>query len=153
VWELLVYLSCDPLTGRKRQPSQTVRGGRRDAERALAKLIGDVYDGWTAGGVPAATVDELLERWLDLSGDDLSPSMLREHRRIIRTRLSPGAWPDYPSASQESGSMTCATFTRRSFSQQAYRLEPSADVLGMPRRRPRSTCTHTLLRRAIATRH
>jgi integrase len=89
VWELIVYVGRDPLTGRKRQRSQTVRGGRRDAERALAKLIGDVYEGRIAVGAPAATVDELFERWLDLAADDLSPSTLREHRRIVRTRISP----------------------------------------------------------------
>ena len=89
VWGLVVYLGRDPLTGRKRQRSHTVRGGRRHAERALAKLIGDVYDGRIAAGAPAATVDELLERWLDLAGDDLSPSTLREHRRIVKTRIGP----------------------------------------------------------------
>jgi integrase len=88
-WELVVYLGRDPLTGRKRQRSQTVRGGRRDAERALAKLVGAVYDGRIAVGAPAATLDELLDRWLDLAADDLSPSTLREHRRIVKTRISP----------------------------------------------------------------
>src|SRR2546423_6650433 len=62
---------------RPQTPAQPDRPrGRREADRALAKLIGDVYDGRIATGAPAATVDELLERWLDLAGDDLSPSTL-----------------------------------------------------------------------------
>ena len=35
-WELRVYLGRDPLTGKKRYSSRTFRGGKREAQSALA---------------------------------------------------------------------------------------------------------------------
>ena len=36
-WELRVYLGIDPLTGKKRYATRTVRGGKREAQSALAR--------------------------------------------------------------------------------------------------------------------
>ncbi|MEM7275549.1 MAG: tyrosine-type recombinase/integrase [Actinomycetota bacterium] len=61
-WELRVYAGRDPVTGRKRYVSRTFRGGKRDANRALADLHQEVtHQGITAD----VTVDHLLSSHID----------------------------------------------------------------------------------------
>ena len=73
-WELRVYLGRDPLTGEKRWKYKTFKGGKREAQRAMAGMVADA-DG--SGFAPASgTVSELLKRWYDNASADFSP----EHR-------------------------------------------------------------------------
>ncbi|MFC1874270.1 Arm DNA-binding domain-containing protein, partial [Chloroflexota bacterium] len=44
-WEVIYDLSIDPLTGKRRQKSQTIRGTKRDAERALREIISTIEQG------------------------------------------------------------------------------------------------------------
>jgi hypothetical protein len=76
VWELIVSVGRDPLSGKWKRRSRTVRGTKRDAQRALADLVHDV----TNGAVKPAdiTVGATLDRWLEFARDDLSPTTLRE---------------------------------------------------------------------------
>ncbi len=60
-WELRVFLGHDPLTGKKRYATQTVRGGKREAQRKLAEMVTEAERGLTAR--TTATVGELLEAW------------------------------------------------------------------------------------------
>jgi len=52
-WELRVYLSRDPVTGKKRYATRTVRGGKREAQSALAEMITEAERGLTVR--PTAT--------------------------------------------------------------------------------------------------
>jgi hypothetical protein len=58
-WELRVCLARDPVTGSKRYRTQTVRGGKREAQTALAEMITEAKRGLTVR--TRATVGELLE--------------------------------------------------------------------------------------------
>jgi len=40
-WVLRVYLGRDPLTGEKRWKYKTFKGGKREAQRALAAMVAD----------------------------------------------------------------------------------------------------------------
>jgi integrase len=60
-WRISVQGPPDPVTGKRRRIYRTVRGTKRDAERALARLGVEVEDG--AATVSAGTVGELLDRW------------------------------------------------------------------------------------------
>ena len=88
-----MQLPRDPVTARTRQLSRTVQGTKREAQRALAGLIAEV----SAGKVTASnvTVAELLQRWLEVVAEQLSPTTVREYRRLVRTMLEPalGALP------------------------------------------------------------
>lgn len=86
-WELRVDLGRDPLTGRRRQRSRTVYGGRRQAETALAELVADAR----AASAPGtdAPVSVLLDRWLELATRDLSPTTVAEYRRLAKVRVVP----------------------------------------------------------------
>jgi integrase len=87
VWELIVQLPRDATQVRARQLSRTVHGTKREAQRALAGLIGEVSAGKVASA--ATPLSELLERWLEHVEDQLSPTTVREYRRLVRTRLDP----------------------------------------------------------------
>jgi hypothetical protein len=59
------------MTGRKRYVARTVRGGKRDAQRALVSLAHEVNE--RSETRARATVGDLLEAWFDHARDDLSP--------------------------------------------------------------------------------
>ena len=44
-WELRVFLGRDPVTGKKRYATKTVRGGKREAQSALAAMITEAERG------------------------------------------------------------------------------------------------------------
>ena len=86
-WELRVYLGQDVITGKKRYACHTVRGSRREAERVLAKMVGDADRGGFAR--TGATTGELLERWLAHAKADFSPKTVRETRGYMDRDLFP----------------------------------------------------------------
>src|SRR5436190_5200737 len=89
-WELRVAIGRDPLTGKYRQVSRTVEGGRRDAQNALAVLVTEVAHGGHAGSGSDVTVTELLAQWLDLVQDRLSPTTMTNYRGYARRYIADG---------------------------------------------------------------
>jgi len=87
VWELVVQLPRDATTARARQLSRTVHGTKREAQRALAALVTEV----SAGKITSSTTTlrELLTRWLDHVADQLSPTTVREYRRLVSKMIEP----------------------------------------------------------------
>lgn len=89
VWELRVPAGRDPVTGRHRQVSRTFRGRKREAETALARLIGEVADGRHANESPG-TVGYLLDRWVEhLEAMGRASKTTDGYRSLIRARLRP----------------------------------------------------------------
>jgi len=86
-WELRVYAGRDVVTGRKRWVTKTVRGGKREAQRALAAMVADNDRG--AHNHTNATVGELLEEWFALAGPGYSPKGARETRGVMDRNLLP----------------------------------------------------------------
>ena len=109
-WELRVHAGRDELTGRKLYVTKTVRGGRREAERELARLVASVDDG--AKVVKAGTVAELCEKWFEITAPELSPAVAAEYRRLLDQRiLFAGAQPvsaGYGPPISTSGTPSCA---------------------------------------------
>lgn len=89
-WEFRVSLGRDPLTGKYGYLSRTFVGGRRDAQTALAELVAGLASEVHASGAGGATVADLLEQWLDLVQDRLSPTTVRNYRGYCRRYLSAG---------------------------------------------------------------
>jgi hypothetical protein len=71
VWEVRIEAGRDPVTGRRRQLSRTVRGTKQEAERVLNALASDADAGLTTGS--DATFRYLCEKLLALTGAELSP--------------------------------------------------------------------------------
>ena len=92
-WELRVFLGYDPLTGKQRYASRTVRGGKRDAQRVLAEMVTEAERGLSVR--TNATVGELLEAWFAFASRDFSPKTVKETRGFIDRNLLPalGALP------------------------------------------------------------
>lgn len=87
VWEARVEAGRDPVTGRRRQVSRTVRGTKREAQKVLNALAADADQGRQTG--TCASFKELSERWLELVDTDLSPTTLRRYRNLLSKRILP----------------------------------------------------------------
>jgi integrase len=86
-WELRAYAGVDPITKRQKYVTRTFRGGKREAEEALAKLVTEVSGGGHAA--QDTTVGELIRQWLDLAKPDLSPTTARGYQWITKTYILP----------------------------------------------------------------
>jgi integrase len=88
VWELRVRSGRDPVTGRYAQISRTFRGGKRQAEAALARLSSEVAEGRHAG--TGQTVAYLLDQWIEhLEAMGRTPKTVDGYRSLARSRLVP----------------------------------------------------------------
>ena len=86
-WELRVYLGRDGVTGKKRWATKTVRGGKREAQSALASMVTEADRGGLV--TTSATVGDLLERWFEHAAADFSPKTVLETRGFIDRNLLP----------------------------------------------------------------
>jgi integrase len=86
-WELRVYLGADPVNGKQRYATKTVRAGKREAQRSLNEMIVEAERGLATR--TTATVGELLDRWLELAREDFSPKTTREVIGCIGRNLRP----------------------------------------------------------------
>ena len=90
-WQLRVYLGRDPLSGEKRWMSKTIKGGKREAQRALADMVSAADGGGVAPS--SGTVRELLKRWFENSSSDFSPKTALETTGFVRRYIEPGLGP------------------------------------------------------------
>lgn len=87
-WQVQVYVGRHPTTGRRRFRARTVEGTRRDAERALTRLLAEV-DAGRVGHGDHLTVEALIDRWIAQREHDWSPKTTRETRRITTNHALP----------------------------------------------------------------
>ncbi len=62
-WFIRISAGKHPITGKRIQKSQVIRGSRNDAKKAIHDLCGQSYSGIFGG--TAMTLDELVAAWLD----------------------------------------------------------------------------------------
>ncbi len=86
-WELRAYVGTDPITNRQKYVTRTFRGGKREAEEALARLVTEVSGGGHAA--QDTTVGDLIREWLDLAKPELSPTTARGYEWIVKTYITP----------------------------------------------------------------
>jgi hypothetical protein len=58
-----------------------VRGGKREAQTALAEMVTEAERGLTVR--TTATVGELLEAWFEFAAPDFSPKTVKETRGVV----------------------------------------------------------------------
>jgi integrase len=88
VWELRAYMGRDG-NGRIRHRYSTFRGSKREAERALARLVADTdrhqastqADALPSGG-ERTTINDAIAAWRDNGWDDLSPTTVRRYEGL-----------------------------------------------------------------------
>lgn len=80
-WQLRVSLGRDTVTGAPKYRTASLRGTKREAERALAALVTDVATGKAAPS--AVTVEALLDQWLEhLDDQGRSPTTMNGYRSL-----------------------------------------------------------------------
>lgn len=62
-WRIFVNVGTDPVTGRRRRVTKVIRGGRKDAERALTRLLAEVDRG-THAGTDGQTFGHIIDAFL-----------------------------------------------------------------------------------------
>ena len=83
-WRVVMEMAPDPITGRRRRRKVTVRGTKRDAQRALTEAR-SLHDHGIDIEPSRITLGEYLERWLrDYAEPNVAPSTLRRYRGICR---------------------------------------------------------------------
>ena len=88
-WEVRVDIGRDPVTGKRRQMSRSVRGRKRDAEAAVASLISQHEAGIDAPR-GKQTVGDFLKQWLkDYAQTNTAPKTFRRYEEIVRLHLTP----------------------------------------------------------------
>ncbi len=84
-WRAKVFLGQDA-NGRQRYLTRTVHGTKREADAQLRQLI---LEAGLAHETSHATMDDLAAKWLELASETLSPSTLREYRRLLEKIILP----------------------------------------------------------------
>jgi integrase len=92
-WRLTWELGRDPLTGRRRQRTETVHGTKRDAERRWREVQRQIDHG-RATDPGARTVADVLDRCIqDVWPLTLAPTSVRYYRRTAHRYLRPVLGP------------------------------------------------------------
>lgn len=86
-WELRVYLGDDPVTGKQYYATNSVRCGKREAQRVLAEMVTEAERRSLAR--TTGTVGDLIEAWFAFAAPDFSPKTVKEARGYIDRSLLP----------------------------------------------------------------
>ena len=88
-WAIVIDLPKDPQTGKRRQQWRSVRGSKRDAERALRELLYSLERGVCIRS-QRLTLGEYLYQWLDgYVKTNCSPRTLDSYQSIVDRHLIP----------------------------------------------------------------
>jgi integrase len=87
-FRLRYTLGKDPITGKRRTATTTIRGSRKDAERELTRLLRTTDTGEHVDP-SRMTVRQWLETWLDAIRAEVSPKTHESYAEIVRCYLTP----------------------------------------------------------------
>jgi hypothetical protein len=90
-WEIRYSLGTNPATGRRKMATATVRGGRKDAEKELRRLLRSV-DAGEHIDPNRITVRDWLTTWITAVRSEVAPQDTRALRRDREPFPRPGAW-------------------------------------------------------------
>ena len=87
VYRLRVDAGPNPATGKRRQISKVIHGGKREANSALRRLINEVESGVVTNA--KQTVDELMGEWLEFKRGTLSPKSIELYSSCMQRYILP----------------------------------------------------------------
>lgn len=87
-WTIQVYAGIDPVTGKKMHVARTVRGTKKQAELALAKLIQSVETGVDFDATKM-TFAEYSVRWLESKRKQVRPKTIERYSDLMRLHMVP----------------------------------------------------------------
>ncbi|WP_298445741.1 N-terminal phage integrase SAM-like domain-containing protein [Ferrimicrobium sp.] len=86
-YRIRVDAGPDPVTGKRRQASRVVHGGKRDADRALRNLTNEIEAGVAV--TSHQTVKDLTDEWLEFKARTLSPKSVEYYADSLRLHILP----------------------------------------------------------------
>ena len=94
-WEIRYSLGTDSATGKRKIVTTTVKGGKKDAERELRRLLRTVDTGEHAADPTRLTVGQWFDRWLVSVRTEASPATHARYKAMVDNYLRPafGALP------------------------------------------------------------
>ena len=87
-WHLRAYLGRDPITGRKRYVERTFHGNKRDASKALARLVSEAGK-LTPRASKTGTMETLLRQWYEHASTSWSPKTADVVEDALKSPLIP----------------------------------------------------------------
>ena len=87
-WELKYDIGPDPVAGKRRMRSKTVRGAKRDAQRELRRLLGQVDEG-THADPGKLSLGAYLDQWLDGHRATVAPRTAERYSEHIENHVKP----------------------------------------------------------------
>ena len=89
-WEITLDSGKDPATGERRRHFETVKGGKKAAQKRLAELLLEIEKGAYVRTPRTLTLAEYLSKWLtDYAWPNLAPKTAEGYAHIIRQHLVP----------------------------------------------------------------
>ncbi|NNN21709.1 MAG: hypothetical protein HKL80_06890 [Acidimicrobiales bacterium] len=86
-WRAKVFLGVNKDTKRRMYLTRTIHGTKRHAQDELSQLLVEVGAG--ADATTEGTMAELVRKWLEITGDSLSPTTLNEYKRLLGRHILP----------------------------------------------------------------
>lgn len=80
-WRIYAYAGTDPVTGKQRQTTKVIVGSRKEAERALTRMLAEVDGGGHGPG--GQTVGQVLDAWLAHKALSVAPTTLDTYRASV----------------------------------------------------------------------
>ena len=88
-WLVRVYNGCDPETKKRKYLNQTIRGGLRDAQAHLSKMLVERDRGRNLDS-SKQTLNQYLDRWLDICAKPrLRAKSLKDYEGLLRRYVRP----------------------------------------------------------------
>ena len=88
-WEITIELPVDPVTGKRVRKYMTVEGTKKEAERAMHKVISDLEKGYYVTD-DKITVSEWIDTWLEVHiTPNVSPTTLSRYQGMIKRYIDP----------------------------------------------------------------
>lgn len=88
-WEVRVDMGRDPLTGKRRQVSRTIKGTKRDAQALAASLISQ-YEAGIDVSRDKQTVGDFLRMWLrEYAKPNTAPTTFRRYEQLVGLHITP----------------------------------------------------------------
>ena len=87
-WTIQVYAGRDPVSGKKMRIARTIRGTKKEAEFALAKLINSVETGIDFNATKL-TFGDYAQRWLKSKEKNVRPKTMQRYSDLMRLHIVP----------------------------------------------------------------
>lgn len=81
-WTIVIDVGKDPSTGKRKRIKRAFQGGKREAEKEMARLLTELESGLMVDP-SAMKVSDYLKQWFDTAKDNLAPTTQVRYKLII----------------------------------------------------------------------